>query len=86
MEIVHPRCGGIDVHKESVVACVRRQGPRRAQSEIRRFGTTTSELLALHAWIVETGCTHLSSCRTSRDGQGVDDGSRRPTVAQRPQD
>jgi transposase len=48
MEIVHSRCCGIDVHKASVVACVRIQEMRRARTEIRRFGTTTAELLELH--------------------------------------
>jgi transposase len=59
MEIVHSRCCGIDVHKASVVACVRTQEARRARTEVRRFGTTTTELLQLHAWLTETGCTHV---------------------------
>jgi transposase len=65
MEIVHPRCCGIDVHKDSVMACVRVQGPRRATTEIRRFGTTTTELLTLRAWLVEMGCTHVALESTS---------------------
>ncbi len=65
MEIVHPRCCGIDVHKESVVACVRIQEPRRARTEVRRFGTTTTELLQLHSWLAETGCTHVALESTS---------------------
>jgi transposase len=65
MDILHPRCCGIDVHKESVVACVRIQEGRRAQTEVRRYGTTTSELLQLHGWLVETGCTHVAIESTS---------------------
>jgi transposase len=65
MEIVHPRCCGIDVHKASVVACLRFQEGRRARTEIRRFGTTTTELLQLHRWLSETRCTHVAIESTS---------------------
>jgi transposase len=65
MEIVHPRCCGIDVHKESVVACVRIQESRRATTDIRRFGTTTRELRALQAWLIETRCSHVALESTS---------------------
>jgi transposase len=65
MDIIHPRCCGIDVHKQSVVACVRVQGPRRPTTEIRRFGTTTRELLALQTWLGESGCTHVALESTS---------------------
>ena len=65
MEIVHPRCCGIDVHKASIVACLRIQGTRRARTEIRRFGTTTIELLQLHRWLTEASCTHVAIESTS---------------------
>ena len=65
MEILHPRCCGIDVHKESVVACVRIQDGPRARTEIRRFGTTTTELLELHRWLTEADCTHAAIESTS---------------------
>ena len=65
MDILHPHCCGIDVHKASVVACVRIHEGRRARTEVRRFGTTMSELLQLHGWLVETGCTHVAIESTS---------------------
>lgn len=65
MEIVHPRCCGIDVHKASVVACLRMQEPRCARTEVRRFGTTTGELLQLHTWLSEASCTHVAIESTS---------------------
>jgi transposase len=65
MQIVHPRCCGIDVHKASVVACLRVQDTRRAVMETRRFGTTTAELLALHAWLSKAACTHVAIESTS---------------------
>jgi transposase len=50
------RCAGLDVHKDSVVACVRRPGPgRERQVELREFGTTTPQLLELRDWLVEEG-------------------------------
>jgi transposase len=61
MRVVYPRCCGLDVHQETVVACMRVQGRgRRATREVRTFATTTSALLALAAWLAETGCSHVA--------------------------
>ncbi|MEZ4613047.1 MAG: IS110 family transposase [Caldilineaceae bacterium] len=60
MEIVYPRCAGLDVHKKTVVAC--RVAPRGKQRhrEVRSFGTTVRELLALQDWLHEWGITHVA--------------------------
>lgn len=53
MDVLVECCCGLDVHKDTVVACVRtpaRDGSRA--EEIRTFGTTTVELLALRDWLV----------------------------------
>ena len=43
MEVVYPRCCGLDVHKQPVVACVVVSGPEGAsQKEVRSFGTMTT--------------------------------------------
>ena len=60
MEVVYHRCAGLDVHKESVVACVRIVEGRKVKREVRAFGTTTAELLALSAWLAEQGVTHIA--------------------------
>ncbi|HXO27798.1 MAG TPA: IS110 family transposase [Thermoanaerobaculia bacterium] len=60
MEVVHPRCAGLDVHKETVVACVRVIEDRRVQQQVRTFPTTTQELLRLSDWLTESGCTHVA--------------------------
>jgi len=61
MERVHERCCGLDVHKETVVACLRVPGERgRRKSEIRTFGTTTAELLALGDWLIGNRCSHAA--------------------------
>jgi transposase len=59
MEILYPRCAGLDVHKETVVACIRCVSAPTAH-EVRTFGTTTSELLALSDWLDSHDCTHVA--------------------------
>jgi transposase len=58
MEVLHPRCAGIDVHKDVVVAAVRCVSEPRHQ-EVRSFGTTTSQLQALSDWLESHGCTQV---------------------------
>lgn len=55
MEILHRLCAGLDVHKDSVVACVRRIEGVTPRCEVRTFGTTTPELIALCDWLVTQG-------------------------------
>lgn len=58
MEVLLERCAGLDVHKETVVACARLMVGRRVESVIEQFGTTTSELLRLVEWLLAQGCRH----------------------------
>jgi len=61
MEVLYPRCAGLDVHKKTVVACRIVPGPDgRPCKEIRTFGTTTRELLRLLDWLAEGGVTHVA--------------------------
>ena len=61
MDIMYERCCGIDVHKQTVVACVLVPGSgRQPQKEIRTFGTMTADLLELGDWLVEKGVTHVA--------------------------
>jgi transposase len=61
MEIIIPRCAGLDVHKKTVMACVRSQGPAGAiTQEIRTFGTTTRELEQLRTWLEACTVTHVA--------------------------
>jgi len=60
MEVLYPRCAGLDVHKDTVLAATRLaadDGP--ARTEVRTFDTTTPGLLALSAWLAACGCTHV---------------------------
>ena len=60
MQVLHPRCAGLDVHKDFVMAAVRLAEAGGVRCEVRRFDTTTPGLLALGAWLAECGCTHVA--------------------------
>jgi transposase len=60
MDLLHPLCAGLDVHKDTVVACLRRVVDGRVERELRSFGTTTRELLALSEWLTSEGCRHVA--------------------------
>ena len=58
MDVMVERCAGLDVHKDTVVACVRAPDPHGGRlSEVRTFGTFTVELLALRDWLLSCGVT-----------------------------
>ena len=60
MEVLYPHCAGLDVHKDTVVACVRHMAGGTVRREVRTFKTTTTELLALSDWLAAEGCTHVA--------------------------
>ncbi|MXY78179.1 MAG: IS110 family transposase [Chloroflexi bacterium] len=60
MEVLYPRCAGLDVHSRRVNACVRVAAGRTVTTEHREFATTTAGLLELAAWLTEAGCTHVA--------------------------
>jgi transposase len=61
MEQVIERGCGLDVHRDSVAACVRVPGERRGREQhVRTFGTTTADLLALRDWLTAHAVTHVA--------------------------
>src|SRR3989475_3785298 len=62
MEIVYARCAGLDVHKATVVACVRVPSPRRGErrGETKTFATTTRGLTELADWLTGHGVTDVA--------------------------
>jgi transposase len=60
MEVLYPHCAGLDVHKDTVVACVRHMANGSVEREVRTFKTTTKDLLTLLDWLAEHGCTHVA--------------------------
>ncbi len=58
MDTVVERCCGLDVHKDTVVACVRTTGKGgKRHQEVRTFATTTMSLLLLRDWLIENRVT-----------------------------
>ena len=60
MEVIHPKCAGLDVHQKTVVGSVRLAVKKKVEHKVRTFGTTTSELLAMSDWLASHGCTHVA--------------------------
>ncbi len=56
MQVMHERVAGLDVHKDSVVACVRLTSGSKATHECRTFETTTDGLSSLLEWLVSCRC------------------------------
>jgi transposase len=67
MDVICDRCCGLDVHKQSVVACLLLGQPHGPPSQaIRTFGTLTADLLQLADWLAEQQVTHVA-----RESTGV---------------
>src|SRR6266511_4350535 len=62
MDLLYARCAGLDVHKTTVVACVRRPGrqPDVRHAETQPFATTLRGLAALAAWLTAHAVTHVA--------------------------
>ena len=60
MELTYARCAGLDVHKDTVVACLRVERDGRVRRETKTFGTMTIDLLALQQWLVDEEVTHVA--------------------------
>jgi transposase len=61
MRTVLPVCCGLDVHKRTVTACIRREGASdEAAMQTRTFTTTTAGILELVDWLGKSGCRHVA--------------------------
>jgi len=60
MEVLYPRCAGLDVHAGSVTACARVASGPQITYEHRTVPTTTRGLLELDEWLTGHGCTHVA--------------------------
>ena len=62
MQVLYARVCGLDVHKKTVVGCLRvldaQQGT--VSSIVRRFGTMTADLVELRGWLKQAGVTHVA--------------------------
>ena len=63
MQDILERCCGLDIHKESIVACILK-GPLedrlKPQSEIKEFGTLLNDLIALKKWLDTNQCRYVA--------------------------
>ncbi len=60
MEVMNKRCCGLDVHKESVVACLMIREGGKVHKEVRTFLTMTVDLVVLHDWLKAHQVTHVA--------------------------
>lgn len=60
MEVVHPRCCGIDVHKASVCCCISVKEGGQSEKQKRRFDTTTGQLREMAGWLKEWKVTTVA--------------------------
>lgn len=61
MQVLYPRCCGLDIHKKTVVACVLLSDPDGTIHRfVRTFGTMTADLLALGDWLSVHQVTHVA--------------------------
>ncbi|MBM4285630.1 MAG: IS110 family transposase [Deltaproteobacteria bacterium] len=61
MELLYQHCGGLDVHKRTITACVRLlREDGSIQQETRTFGTMTRDLLELADWLTAADVTHVA--------------------------
>ena len=57
MQVVHPVCCGLDVHQAILTACLRCMSHEgQITTEVREYGTTCRDLLALSDWLIEVSC------------------------------
>src|SRR4051794_41257663 len=83
------RCCGLDVHQETVVACLLTGAAgARARKEVRTFGTVRRGLEALRDWLKAAGGTHVGVGRTRgylRPGYALLEGDVELIVGKAPQ-
>jgi transposase len=61
MDVIYPRCCGLDVHKRDIVACVVRPDPDGTpHQEVRAFATMTPDILALADWLETQEVSHVA--------------------------
>lgn len=61
LSVLYPSCAGLDVHKQTVVACVLCTTPSgKVSQQTRTFATTTASLRELVSWLLSLAVTHVA--------------------------
>lgn len=61
LSVLYTRCAGLDVHKQTVVACLLLTAATgKANRQVRTFATTTAGLRELADWLESQGVSHVA--------------------------
>src|ERR671921_2839962 len=60
MDILYMRCAGLDIHRDTIVACVRLAEAGGVVRLVETFATTTTELERLSEWLAGHGVTCIA--------------------------
>jgi hypothetical protein len=61
VDVIVERCAGLDVHKKTVMACVRKPGEAGERVSVKReFSTFTYGLHQLRDWLASEGVTQVA--------------------------
>ena len=60
MEVLHAHCAGLDVHKDTIVACIRHMVDGKVTTVVKTFKSTTPELMSLSEWLSRESVTHIA--------------------------
>ena len=60
MELLYECCAGLDVHKKTIVACIRDARRGRVERSTRTFTTKTRDIIELFDWLTEMGVTNVA--------------------------
>src|SRR5215468_11399180 len=60
MQVLYPRCCGLDVHKATIAACVLLADGHTKQKHLLRCKTMTHDLLAFAEWLAGFGVAHVA--------------------------
>jgi transposase len=61
MDTIYRSVAGLDVHKKTIAACIRRINDQgKVTEQVRTFGTMTRDLLALSDWLQAADVTHVA--------------------------
>jgi RHS repeat-associated protein len=68
MEVLHAHCAGLNIHKETVVACVRNMSGGKMKTEVRTFASMTGYLYDADGTRVAKGFISAWSCDPTANG------------------
>lgn len=61
MDAIIERCCGLDVHRDSIMACLLTgRADEKPEKQLRTFGTMSRDLHAMARWLRENECTHVA--------------------------